>query len=612
MVGRDGQVRVMDFGLARQITDKLGVKPSPARPAERPRHGDRQRDTAARSGDAGAQRPGRGTSDTGDMQSSVSGLFDARLTRTGAMMGTPAYMAPEQFFGKATDARTDQFSFCVALYESLYGERPFAGKKLTGSRRTSSKARSATRPTATKVPFWVRRILLRGLRSAPAERFPSMTALLDALEKDPRAIWRKWRSARRSCCCPVAVGLGVRQERRRSASHVHRSGATSSQASGTSTRPTTRRTAAVTDSRAFLAHGKELRRRRLREGEPRAHQLRAGLGQHVPQTCEATHVRDEQSEEVLDLRMSCLKERLGGLRALTDVFAAASGEVVENAVSAAEHARLARPLRRRAAAPLGRASAGGSATRARVDDLRRRLADLKARFDSGSWREGVGATEALATEARALGYQPLTAEVLALVGREHLKMGDGAGSVKALEEAFWQADASRHDDVRVEVATLPPVVVGLPRERLRRGAPLGERGGRRPAPPRRARSPARLAAQQPRAASRACRDTRRSHFGSTRKRSRSSRRPGARTIRTSGSPRATSPSRSRTWGAIRRRSRTSTARSRSSAAGSAPSTPTSRRSYEPRRDPERARALPRGAPIVRGRAHHLGARASAG
>ena len=83
------------------------------------------------------------------------------------MMGTPAYMAPEQFLGTPTDARTDQFSFCIALYEALYGERPFEGSTMIDADANVVHGNVRDAPAATKVPLWVRRVLLRGLRRAP-------------------------------------------------------------------------------------------------------------------------------------------------------------------------------------------------------------------------------------------------------------------------------------------------------------------------------------------------------------------------------------------------------------------------------------------------------------
>src|SRR5450432_1336729 len=217
MVGRDGQVRVMDFGLARQM-DKPGIKEHRPRGASSmPKRADVEVGSGTLPLELGAIPIDQGTlvlnpglaDSGGDMQSSVSGLFDARLTRTGAMMGTPAYMAPEQFFGKETDSRTDQFSFCVSLYEALYGERPFPGKKLTELTANVVQGTVRAAPAGTKVPFWVRRILLRGLRSAPPERFPSMGEMLDALGKDPRAFWRKLAIGAAIALLPVAVGFGV-------------------------------------------------------------------------------------------------------------------------------------------------------------------------------------------------------------------------------------------------------------------------------------------------------------------------------------------------------------------------------------------------------------------
>src|SRR5262249_42930754 len=165
-----------------------------------------------------------------------------------------------------------------------------------------------------------------------------------------------------------------------------------------------------------------------------------------------TQVRGEQSAEVLDLRMSCLQERLGGLRALTHVFSEANGEVVENAVSAAN---ALGPLDRCADVPLLRAVVSppeDPSTRARVESLRRRLAYLKARFDAGRWRDGLKDGTELAQEARSLGYRPLIAETLNVVGLDRLRLTEPLEGAQALEEAFWQADASRDDDVRADAA----------------------------------------------------------------------------------------------------------------------------------------------------------------
>ena len=111
------------------------------------------------------------------------------------------------------------------------------------------------------------------------------------------------------------------------------------------------------------------------------------------ETCEATQVRHEQSPDVLDLRMACLNERLGGMRALMQVFENANGEVVENAASAS--AALV-PVDRCADVQTLKAvikPPEDPTTRAKVNDLRERLADVKAQFDAGRWKQSLEAVE---------------------------------------------------------------------------------------------------------------------------------------------------------------------------------------------------------------------------
>ena len=136
-------------------------------------------------------------------------MLEASLTRTGAMMGTPAYMAPEQFLGVGTDARTDQFSFCVALYEALYGQRPFGGNTLYALTNNVVQGRVREIPAHARVPAWLRKIVLRGLRSNPAERYPSMAELIEALGKNPSIQRRRLAIAVVIALAISGVGIGV-------------------------------------------------------------------------------------------------------------------------------------------------------------------------------------------------------------------------------------------------------------------------------------------------------------------------------------------------------------------------------------------------------------------
>jgi serine/threonine protein kinase len=145
IIDADGRVRVLDFGLVRELEGAADDEPG----------------TTA-----------RGREPLGET-----------LTRTGVVLGTMAYMPIEQLDGKPVDARGDQFSFCVSLYEALYGERPFAGETLDLLAETLTSGTVRPAPAGTRVPKKLRSVLLRGLSADPGGRWPSMAALLRELRQ---------------------------------------------------------------------------------------------------------------------------------------------------------------------------------------------------------------------------------------------------------------------------------------------------------------------------------------------------------------------------------------------------------------------------------------------
>ena len=169
---RDGRVLVTDFGLARGLGDEGGVEEPPQR--ELPADAAGLEETLEARTPSPAVTPAR-----------TDSLLDSPLTQTGAMIGTPAYMAPEQFHGAPPDPRTDQFAYCISAWQALTGARPFHGDTLDELRKAASRGVEGVVADLAKP---LRAVLARGLDPDPSRRWPDLDALLDALERTQRPL----------------------------------------------------------------------------------------------------------------------------------------------------------------------------------------------------------------------------------------------------------------------------------------------------------------------------------------------------------------------------------------------------------------------------------------
>ncbi len=406
LVGAKGEVRVTDFGLA-------------------------------------------GASDAEASAPLQDGPAFPALTRSGARLGTPRYMAPEQFERQPADARTDQFSFCVALYEALFGQPPFEGG--TVRELTAQVCAGAVRePPKSQVPRRLRSAVLKGLARHPAQRHASLEGVLDALTPPPR----RWLRGSLAAAALLLVAVAVIALRRGPDPVLCASPAA--------------RLAGIWDAPTQAAVRAALLKARGPHAEAAFQSVRVALDAQAKrwsalqrETCEAGLPR-AQDEELLWRRMLCLAERREEMGALTALLSGLeSREAAQNAVLAvreltpADVCADARALVHRPRLPVE------PAVRAKVAALRGQLADAKAQRGLERLEPARVIATRVREEAKALGQPAVEAEALYLLGKLAQDEGSFPAAEPLLDLAAATGEGASHDELVARSRVAGVWVVGV-------------------------------------------------------------------------------------------------------------------------------------------------------
>ena len=383
-----------------------------------------------------------------------------RLTQRGKTLGTPAYMSPEQHFAQPVDPLSDQYSFAITLYEALYGARPFAGDSWAEIRRQVARGVVPQPPLESRVPRRVYRALARGLAYDPGDRWPSLDALLAALEHDP------WRARRRVAAMIGAIGAASTASYLAAAQAAAPPLCPGAELELTDVWDEGRRAAVA---RAFSATHAPFAGDVQARVQLRLDAYAAGWRDQHRAACEAT-AAGAQSSHLLDLRIACLGRRRTQLSALVEVFTEADRKVVEHAVQAV----AGLPSVETCGDVQGLLTAvpppSEPATAARVEALHLRLARAASLEATGHYEQGLQLAAQVRAEARSLGHAPLDAEAALVEGSLRIVAARPEEAEAALVSALHTAIAHDLHAVAAEAAAKRLFVIsdglGRPAEAL--------------------------------------------------------------------------------------------------------------------------------------------------
>jgi len=461
MIDLAGRARVLDFGLAR-ARDEVNVGAS----VELSDDGLSPTDGDSTTGRHRVPTPDAQTTDRHKVANASAGpetvgslsepdrasqRLSDRLTRDGAILGTPAYMSPEQHLAEPVDAASDQFSFCVALYEALYDEAPFRGKTLATRSVQVIQGRVREPPRDADVPRRIRTILLRGLAVDPRERYPSMDALLDELAHDPARARQRWIRSALGAAAVASVAFG--------AAWLATNNAGRCDATGPLPQWSTARSERIEAALAAV-------------DAPFAQDTAARVRGHLDayaetwtatrrDACEATHVRGAQSSELLDLRMACLDARAHTFDSLVTRLESADRDTARHAVAAVLHLPPVEDCEDAAALRSGDdAALLSDAQRAAHRQLRTALDDARVEYELGRYVPALAATGPLLEAAVATEHPRLAAEVGLVHGQVLDANGRAAEAETALLDAATAAERAVDPALLGRIRSLLVAVVG--------------------------------------------------------------------------------------------------------------------------------------------------------
>ncbi|MBL9106262.1 MAG: serine/threonine protein kinase [Myxococcales bacterium] len=408
MIGRDGRVRVMDFGLAR-AAGNFDPEPAPASAASH-------------------------------------SLMALPVTQIGAVMGTPAYMAPEQWRGDLADARADQFSFCVTLWEALYGARPFTGDTATNLAVAVLAGELRAPPRDTRVPAWLRRTLARGLQTEPARRFPGMHDLLAALQAGELRK-RRQRVALIAAAVALAIAavpLTLYWKRTQRLAACDAAGAEISALWNDQAQA--RLTAAMTATNLGYAATTAAK------VTPWLDTWAAAWSTTRAEVCREATVDRTRSPALHAGAVACLDERRDEFAALLAVLDEGGADAVQRAVPAVANLTPPSSCTDRAALERLPPLPDDPALRAAVTDLRREVLRVQGLSATGRTQDGLTVAEGLLARAEALGHDPLTVRVRLRVGELAEKRGKLDLAEHTLVRTYVDAGALGADEVAAAAA----------------------------------------------------------------------------------------------------------------------------------------------------------------